>query len=230
LATLYGLTNTAYVPNGIDLARFAGPGKKVPFRCVYASSPDRGLETLLRLWPGIVEQEPTAELHIAYGWDNIDPWIARGDARLYELKQTITALIERTPRVVWRGRLPQDQLARLYQESYCWLYPSSFTEVSCISAMEAMAGGAVPVTSAVGALPETIGDAGIVVTGNTYTEAWREFWLSCAKGVLFAPDVRLPLAAKGVERAKGLTWNRSFEKWKEIVSGLLEGSKEAVMA
>jgi hypothetical protein len=82
----------------------------------------------------------------------------------------------------------------------------------------------------VGALPETIGDAGIVVTGNTYTESWREFWLSCAKGALFAPDVRLPLAAKGAERAKGLTWDKAYERWKEIVTPMLEGKKEKVTA
>jgi hypothetical protein len=67
------------------------------------------------------------------------------------------------------------------------------------------------------------------VTGNTYTAAWREYWLQCAKAALLAPDVRLPLMAKGHERAKGLTWDKSYERWKEIVTPMLEGKKEAAL-
>lgn len=226
LASLYGLTNTDHVNNGIDLVRFENPVPKVPFRCVYASSPDRGLVTLLKLWPELVETEPSAELHIAYGWNTIDKYIQMGHLHLAGLKAEVNTLLERTPNVKWRGRLPQDELAKLYQESYCWLYPTSFTEVACISAMEAMAGGCVPVTSAAGALSETIGDAGIVVTGNTYTDAWREFWTSCARATLAVRDMRLPLVEKGRERVKGLTWDKSAERWFALVEGLLSGEKE----
>lgn len=225
LSQVYGLDNAGYVPNGIDLSRFAEPTRKVPFRCVYASSQDRGLLDLLRLWPGIVDIEPTAELHVAYGWENFDKWIALGNGQLAELKAAIVPLLEQKG-VVWRGRLPQDQLAKLYQESYAWLYPSTFLEVSCISAMEAMAGGCVPVTSAAGALPETIGDGGCVVTGNAYTDVWKEFWLACAKAVVLERETRKRFQAAGYERARGLTWDASYqEHWKPLVAGLLEGKQ-----
>lgn len=234
LSNVYRLGNTGYVPNGIDRGRYAGEVKKVFGRCVWASSPDRGLETLLQLWPQIVAQEPEAELHIAYGWETIEKSIAAGYdpyGQLRSLKAYIEGLIQNTPRVVWRGRLKQDELATLYQESYAWLYPTSFTETFCISAVEAMAGGCVPVTSAAGALPETIGDGGVVVTGNTYSAPWREFWVACAKAVLLHPDTRLPLVQKGMERAQGMTWDASFENhWKPLVTGLLEGTKERELA
>jgi len=238
LAQVYGLTNAEYVPNGIDLSRFDAVDRshpqKAPFRCVYASSPDRGLLTLLQFWPQIVAQEPTAELHVGYGWETFDKAIAAGARDLAVLKARVEELLKTTPRVVWRGRLPQDDLAKLYSESYCWLYPTTFTEVSCISAMEAMAGGCVPVTSAVGALPEAIGDGGIVVAGNAYTAAWAEFWLSCAKATLLSPDVRLPAMRRGLERARQFTWEASYERWKGLVAGLLEGpvrqDREAVLA
>ncbi len=230
LSQLYGLTNTRFVPNGIDLSRFTGEVKKVPWRCVYASSPDRGLLGLLQLWPYILEAEPQATLHVAYGWENFDKYIAMGHAELAAMKQQLLPLLEQKG-IVWRGRLPQNELAKLYQESYCWLYPTTFLEVSCISAMEAMAGGCVPVTSAAGALPETVGDAGLVVSGNAYTRAWLEYWLSCAKAALLSPDIRKPLAVKGRERAKQLTWDASFtDHWLPLVTGLLEGRKETVMA
>lgn len=227
LSQVYGIDNVDCVPNGIDLDRFPAKVKKVPFRCVYASSPDRGLARLLQMWPTVVANEPAAELHIAYGWETFDKYIQMGRHDLAQQKQEVIGLLERTPQVVWRGRLPQDELARLYQESYLWLYPTSFLEVSCISAMEAMAGGAVPVTSAAGALRETIGGAGLIVDGNTYTQAWKDFWCLCARSALLSPEVRLPLAAKGRERAKALSWDASYEQWKGITVQLLEGRKEA---
>ena len=230
LEQVYGLANVGYVPNGIELERFTEKIDKIPFRCVYASSQDRGLLLLLSLWPAIVSAEPKAELHVAYGWENMDKAIAMGHQDLAQLKERILELLNKVPNVIWRGRIPQSDLARLYQESYCWLYPTQYLEVSCISAMEAMAGGCVPVTSAAGALPETIGDAGIIVTGNTYSRVWKDFWLQCAKAVLFAPDVRIPLMFKGLERARKLSWDNSFEEhWLPLVSGILEGSKNAVV-
>lgn len=230
LSQLYDIKNTSFVPNGIDLTRFINDTAKVPFRCVYASSPDRGLLTLLNLWTAILQREPQAELHIAYGWDTIDRSIALGLDRsgyLQTLKQQVMSILERTPRVVWRGRLPQDELAKLYQESYCWLYPTTFLEVSCISAMESMASGCVPVTSAAGALPETIGNAGVVVTGNPYSQAWKDYWLSCAIAALISPPVRLPLVPKGVQRSHDLTWDCAYEeRWKPIILGLLESRED----
>lgn len=231
LSQVYGLTNTSFVPNGINLDRFAEPVRKVPFRCVYASSPDRGLLNLLSIWPAIAAEEPMAELHIAYGWDTIDRSIATGfdqQGQLQALKTRVQELLSRMPNVVWRGRLSQPELAKLYQESYCWLYPTSFLEVSCISAMEAMAAGCVAVTSEAGALPETIANGGLIVAGNTYTHAWQELYILCAKGALRSPEIRRPIAAHGIERAKLLTWDIAYGKWKELLIPMLEKSKEPV--
>lgn len=236
LSRMYGTGNFGFVPNGIELDRFSADVRKIPFRCVYASSPDRGLPNLLRMWKQIVANEPAAELHIAYGWENIDKYIALGHGDLAQLKDTILRLIDSTPGIVWRGRLPQDELARLYQESYALLYPTSFTETFCIVAVEAMAGGCVPVTSAVGALPNTIGEGGLVVTGNTYTQAWKDFYVLCAKAVLHNSQTRRGYAQKGVTRACELTWDNAYKRWIEIVESELtkapppQGIKEAVCA
>jgi glycosyltransferase involved in cell wall biosynthesis len=218
LSQVYGC-RASYLPNGIDLGRFGEARKRVPFQCVYTSSPDRGLERLLLIWPEIVKNEPTAHLHIAYGWDTIDKMIAMGHGQLAVFKARMEERIANTPNVTWRGRLPQDELAGLFQESTAWLYPTDFTEVSCITAMEAMAGGCVPVVSGVGALPETIGDGGLVVTGNVYTPAWREFYLHCAKAVLHSPDVREKYKQAGLVRAQNLTWDQVYQThWKPILT------------
>jgi glycosyltransferase involved in cell wall biosynthesis len=229
LSRYYGIDNADYVPNGINLERFDPAIKKVPWRCVYASSPDRGLLRLLSLWPRIVENEPGAELHVAYGWQTFDRMaVDRPDMQRF--KAHVMDRIEHTPQVVYRDRLPQNELARLYSESYAWLYPTSFLEVSCISAMEAMAGGAVPVVTKCGALPETIDNVGILVDlpgsqfpAQSTSAAWQEFYVMVARGILADSGRRMGLALAGRERAKELTWDKVYERWKKIVTLLLEG-------
>ena len=205
------------LPNGIDLSRFAEPVQKVNWRCVYASSPDRGLLRLLSLWPAILKTEPEAELHIAYGWENTDKAIAGGRADLAAFKEDVMRRLERTERVVWRGRLPQNELAKLYSESWLWLYPTDFLEVSCISAMEAMAGGAVPVTTRCGALPETLGTAGFLVPAPTTSRGYQETWLNVTRGLLLDQTMRLEYAQKGRERARAFTWEAAFARWLQVL-------------
>src|SRR5690348_12933320 len=178
LADQYGLdpAKVDYVPNGIDLARFDPTVKKVFGRCVYASSPDRGLDRLLALWPAIKGQEDAPELHVAYGFDNLEKRAAMGDQGAADYVAHLKRLIATTPGVVHHGRMGQGDLARLHGEAWAWLYPTSFTEVSCITAMEAMAGGNVPVCSSVAALKETVGAGGYVVTGLPESRAWAPFY------------------------------------------------------
>ena len=233
LQQYYGLEedHVGYVPNGIDLDRFAGRVAKVPMRCVYASSADRGLLRLLSLWPKIRTAEPQAELHVAYGWDTIDRMIALGRRDLIGFKEHAQRMLSETEGIVWHGRLPQNELAELYQSAYCWAYPTSFLEVSCISAMEAMAGGAVPVTSTAGALKETIGDAGVLVPGVPESRTWTETYSNILLGMLTNPVERERLRLKGFERALQCTWDISFtEHWKPLTESLLTEAREMVAA
>lgn len=232
LADAYALPpgRVGFVPNGVDLDRFDPTIKKVPFSAIYASSPDRGLLTLLDLWPRIAGAEPTAKLTVAYGFDTMDAWIHAGRHDLAQFKDACLAKMAATPGVEYVGRLPQDELARRYAQTVAWLYPSDFLETSCITAMEAMAGGCIPVTSSVGAVKETVGEGGVVVWGpgrtrsNPYSPAWRDFFVRCAQGVLFERLNRLALEARARERAKALTWDASYrEHWLPLVNDLLHG-------
>lgn len=237
LSRYYGLQRPAYLPNGINLDRFGNAPRKVPFQCVYASSPDRGLDRLLRLWPKLLQREPALTLHVGYGWENLDKAVQRGRTDLAELKAYLLTKMEQVgPSVIWRGRLPQDELAKLYGESSALLYPSDFLEVSCITTMEAMAAGCVPITTTSGAIPETVGDGGFLVDGMPNSSVWGDYYVNVAYGVLSHPNIAKPVEYRGRARAKELTWDLAFEHWKNVLASLdssrpsLEESGELVTA
>lgn len=160
-----GVTVTG--PDGTD--RF--PDGDAPFaerkpRCVYASSADRGLDTLLELWPRIRAQAPEAELHVFYGFDMLDRAALRFP-HLATYKQRVLGLVAaaggEAGGVFLRGRIPQPELYRELQEARVWSYPTGFLETSCIGAMEARAAGLAIVTSGLAALTETVGRHGRLI-------------------------------------------------------------------
>ena len=162
--------------DGIDewLATHTPAVKRNPKRIVYSSSPDRGLTTLLEMWPAILAEEPEAELHCYYGFDNWEksvsmglrtevPWLS--ETALRRLKHQLRTL----PRVTMHGRVSPEALAREFLTSGVWAYPTWFAETHCITALEAQAAGLYIVTTPVAALNETVADRGVRVPGGWET-------------------------------------------------------------
>lgn len=153
----------SFAANGIDAGAFPEPdeSKRDPFRCVYASSPDRGLEKLLEAWPLIVEAVPQARLDVYYSWagfeklaDSID---CPGASEAAALRTRLRTMLEANKdTVTFKGGVGHAELHKAYREASVWCYPCTFEEISCISAMKAMASGCIPITSDVGVLPETL--------------------------------------------------------------------------
>lgn len=214
--------------NGINPSRFtpSEPVKKQTWKCVYTSSPDRALHHLLHLWPQIHTREPKAELHIFYGWNNIDRMIAEGDRGLAQYKALVLSQLKRLENmnVHWRGKVSQKELAQELLTAELWLYPTSFTEVFCINAVEAMAAGCSLVTSRCGALPEVIGDTFPLVPGKAGSPTYNHQWLGLAFAFLMDVETRVVYRGKGQERAAQFTWDKAYETcW-------LPNLKEAVKA
>ena len=152
----------AILRNGVDLARFEGTEERDPHRAIYSSSPDRGLQALLDMWPEIRAQVPDASLHVFYGFYNWrtaaqmagDEVSLRQIAHLEHLAQNMAGL-----GVVFHDRVNQRELAREFMRSGVWTYPTWFDETSCITAMEAMAAGCRIVSTKRGGLVETLDGA-----------------------------------------------------------------------
>ncbi len=218
------LEETDYVENGVDLSRFDVEGiKRNRFRFVYASSPDRGLATLLKFFPMIRKLEPAAELHIFYGWESFLASAERTTPDLYRLHAMIMELGSQ-PGVVWRGRVPQDELAREFLAADIWAYPTSFLETFCITAVEAMAAGLQILTTHAGNIPYVVGDAGVTIPGYAGSISYGRSFMELTQGVMADVEFRASFKGKGPMRASLFTWTRALERWK----GLLQGSEVAV--
>ena len=204
-----------YVNNGINLERFQGIQERVPHRAIWTSSPDRGLIHLLELWPIVRSQVDDAELHIFYGWENIDKVIAGGASDLAAYKILIEERIKQ-PGVEWRGRVSQAELAREFMAAQIWPYPTSMAETFCISAAEAMAGGALVATSDHGNLPNVVGDAGLLLRGHPANQLYRRAMAGYIITMMQKPDEEC--RNLGYQQAQRWTWDASFEKWLSLVS------------
>jgi glycosyltransferase involved in cell wall biosynthesis len=124
---------------------------------IYCSMPDRGLRHLARLFPRIKELVPAAELVIT---SDFSLWQKpAGNAEYKELFDGMAG-------VCYPGTVPRDELVRLQKSSRVMAYPCAFPEGFCISALECMAAGAVPVTTRDFALVDTVGEMGVLLDGK----------------------------------------------------------------
>ena len=87
-----------------------------------------------------------------------------------------------------------------------------------LTALEAMACGAPVVVSDRGALPEVVGEAGIVVppTNEAVTDALRD--------LLTNPERAAALGATAAARAREFTWQRTASGWLRVLRAAVDGT------
>jgi glycosyltransferase involved in cell wall biosynthesis len=139
--------------NGIDAGSFGPPDPpRDPFQVVYGSDYGRGLRHLLAGWSVIRRAVPGAKLSVFYGWQTIERYSPQRARRMHgELDPLL-----RQPGIMHLGRIGHTAVADQFRRAGVWAYPSSYRETSCITAMKAQAGGAVPAVIPTGALRETV--------------------------------------------------------------------------
>ena len=111
------------------------------------------------------------------------------------------------PGATWLGEVSDEELAALYRGARVVVYPSLY-EGFGIPVLEAMACGTPVVTSAGGATEEVAGGAAMLV--DPLDPA------SIAAGLEQAASCREELAARGLERARGFTWDRVAAETRKV--------------
>jgi hypothetical protein len=199
--------------NGIDTSLFAGPVAKEGCNVIYSSSPDRGLDKLLDYWPAIREMSPDAQLHVYYGFDTWEKMAELQHSKIAKFQIEIfrTRLANMADRgVVSHGRVGQEELARAWMGASLWLYPTSFSETSCITAMEAQAAMAWPITSSLAALRETVKHGVLIDPPNT-RDGYREEFLGHVRSFLEGESVD-----RVVRQCLGRNWAMDELDWKGV--------------
>jgi glycosyltransferase involved in cell wall biosynthesis len=208
-----GLPEDRYVVtrNGVDLSvvdeAIAGV-ERDPDRVLYTSRPERGLDVLLELWPELKRRRPQAKLAIAH---YANP---PADAQMAEYLSTLHGLARQLPDVELLGPLSKRDLYREIARSSLVVYPATFPEVSCISALEAAACGTPMAASRYCALKESVadGETGVLVAGDPQGQEYMDAFAEAAAGLL---------ADEGRRRAMGLAARRRVEEryqWRDIAA------------
>eukprot|EP01034_Spumella_vulgaris_P023135 gene23135-29328_t len=145
------LTNIFVTPNGVVSsemeASFLPKNDNNVF--VFGSAPNRGLDLVLQSWAAIKAQLPHATLEVYYGFTAAVEGHMRSalGAHGYRLWVDNMHVMLKQDGVRYYGAVDHARLTEAYQRAGFLLYPTTFQETGCITALRAMAGGAIPVTS-----------------------------------------------------------------------------------
>ncbi len=224
MQTLYPTANIVVSGNGIDPERFDKDVARIPHRMIYAQSPDRGLDQVLRLFPQIKDKYPDATLEVFYGFDMARQRNPNFIAEIEELAKQ--------PGVTLHGRVNQDRLAEEYLKADVLFYPSvtpdgsPFMETYCISVVEALAAGCFPITADWGALRET-NMGGAFFRPPVYDEGLHQlyaFWdrpedeqeYMRDHGYAEGFDPSAPIFGRIWARQQ--TWGRIADQWLDLIA------------
>jgi glycosyltransferase involved in cell wall biosynthesis len=140
------------------------------------------------------------------------------DAEEKELRELITEL-NLKDNIIFTGYLPRQELVSLYQAADLFIGPSLF-EGFGLQVVEAMACGIPIITSNVTALPEIVGNAGILVAP---TDTHR--LASALVEILNNSRLTQMMRQNSLERAKFFLWDRTARDTLDIYNSLLGKEK-----
>lgn len=211
---VYGLDEkfVLVVRNGVDPELYQQEGVHNPggkFDLLYQARPERGLENLVADG-GIMQQIEDTNAHLyVCTYDNV----AQHMKPFYD---KLDADIARRKNVTKLGALTKKELAWRQMTSELLVYPTTFEEVSCISVMEAMHAGLPVLTTAVGALPETLADAGARFVPLKDGEVNLSLFADTIRD-LMQPGRLVNLTAAQLNMAKYRDWEGAVDRLENVI-------------
>jgi len=183
---------------GIDQKRFH-ESVKIKNSFIYSSFPNRGLLVLLKMWPRIVEEFKDATLNI---YCNLEQeWVNQVAP---EIMREIKSLLKVNKKgIKVHGWVDRKTLANAWKTAEYWLYPCTFEETFCLTAMEAALTKTFAITNNLAALAETVGDRGLIVHGDPRMQEWQDSTLA---------QMRQYLSGKSKEDLLQLNYNWAKER------------------
>lgn len=181
----------------------------------YTSTPFRGLNLLIQMFPTIRNIYPSVKLKVfsSLGVYHVPKDM---DEKSYG---TLYSACRSTDGVEYVGSVSQAKLVKEMSNVSVLAYPNTFPETSCIAVMEAMAAGCFVVTSNLGALPETLAGFGAMIDIDGDWQRYGNLFIREVLNFLYTPK-DLKDQVKFVN--KNYVWkvrSKEWEKWmKEIIT------------
>jgi glycosyltransferase involved in cell wall biosynthesis len=188
----------------------------------YSSTPYRGLDVLLAAFPLIRTLVPDCEARIYSSMSVYQ--VPRKEEEPY---RPLYELCRATDGVHYVGSLGQTALAQAMTRLDILAYPNTYPETSCITLMEAMAGGCLMLCSALGALPETAaGFASLCEwpaneTKEQLAERYARFVARAIDDARRHPDIHAKrIDAQRAFALKSCSWSSRAAEWEGLLSNL----------
>ena len=175
LSTIFpSLQNIKPFYYGID-DRFKNKTQKIKNKFMYSSFPNRGLLQLLQMWPKIYEKNNNASLYIYsdvnHKWSNeVEP------LKMEEIRKLLNEYKDLG--IHYRGWVNKKELSDAWLSSEYWLYPCTFMETFCLTALESASSKTLVITNHLAALQNTVGNRGVIINGDPTTKEWQELALT----------------------------------------------------
>ena len=237
------------IPNGIH-EMFKLSGKPKSKTCIFFSAPHKGVAPLVPIWKEVIKHHPDAKLKVfssmsLYG--DIQP--GEGD------NETITGPnglepspfvpvykeLKQLPGVEYSPCIDREELLEHIQDAAFYIHPNVWEETFCVSLAEAMACGCFPITTDMGALPETSNGMGkyIPMSGQNTSRGWitddtfhKNFAEEVIRALHFFDVARDEYDQVSQMISKFSTetynWKTISNKWKEYIDNLTDNNRESL--
>lgn len=199
---------------------------KKQHRLWWQSSYDRGLDILLYMWPDILKRYPDAELWIAYGWNLFDV-AARSNPERRHWKEGVEIMMQQKG-ITHFGRLGQDKLKGLRKQCGILAYPTYFTEIFMIGAMESQRDGLVPVTTSLAALEETVG-SGVKIDGDIKEPKTQKAFLEALLEMMGDEEKWKKESIKAKKFASNYDWSKIARDWTKVLDEPVTNPKVSII-
>ena len=170
------------IPNGVDKI-FQPSNKPKSKTCIFFSAPHKGITPLVPIWKEVIKHHPDAKLKVfssmsLYG--DIQP--GEGDQETITTDKGLEPSpfipvykeLQSLPGVEYSSCIDREELLPHIQDAAFFIHPNVWEETFCVSLAEAMCCGCFPITTAMGALPETSNGMGkyIPMSGTNTPRGW----------------------------------------------------------
>lgn len=183
--------------------------KKEPRAVFFGSSPDRGLENLLNIWPEVKQAVPDATLHVCYGFELYLK--LRGHVKVYMDWYHMMMEKLKQPGIIHHGKVGEKELYEIAKSCSIWAYPTNFQEIDCITARYCQAVGTMPLVYDYAALKTSV-QRGVRLSVDPFDRKsigiYKDELIKALKNGIPVGDT--------VENARSFDWKYVAKKWVDV--------------